>query len=130
VRSFDAPRPRPAPSSFAGTGRDGEPVERTFGARSLVIVVKSDCDGCRAMLESDLEELAGFDVVVVSAAPDLKGEWALARQRVVVAPRLLEELDVRSAPFYVLLDGPAGRVLSEGVVFGPSQVAAEVASFR
>jgi hypothetical protein len=36
---------------------------------------------------------------------------------------------VRWPPFYVLIDADAERVLVEGVVFGPGQVAEEIRSF-
>ena len=50
-----------------------------------------------------------------------------ASNDVLIAPALMKELDIRSAPFYVLIDPSSSRVVTEGVVFGPSQVAAEIA---
>jgi hypothetical protein len=48
---------------------------------------------------------------------------------VVVSPATLEVLEILSAPFYVLIDGVQSRVVSEGSVFSPSQVAQEIAAF-
>jgi hypothetical protein len=129
VRSFDAPRERPAPASISGVTLRGEPVTQDLDGLTLLVAVKSMCDGCRDFVESDLRELGGLPVVVVSATADESGEWDHARQRVIVAPRVLRELDVRWPPFYVLIDPARGRVLTEGVVFGPSQVAEEISSY-
>jgi len=46
-----------------------------------------------------------------------------------VSPDAFRLLDVQSAPLYVLIDPIAGRVVTEGVPFGPSQVANEIASY-
>jgi hypothetical protein len=68
-------------------------------------------------------------VLVVSAEDDESLEWRDARQRVFVSTDAFRLLDVRSAPFYVLVDPVARRVVTEGVLFGPAQVAAEIAPF-
>jgi hypothetical protein len=68
------------------------------------------------------------NVVVVSATRGDE-EWDNARRTIVVAPDLFDELDIRSAPFYVLIDPTSSRVIYEGVIFGPAQVASEIASF-
>jgi hypothetical protein len=47
----------------------------------------------------------------------------------VVAPDVLKELEIRWPPFYVLVDPQERRVITEGVVFAPAQVASEIASF-
>ncbi len=93
---------------------------------ALVVAVKPDCDGCREFIRGDLDELSGVDVVIVSATSS--SEWADATNEVLISPALMKELDIRSAPFYVLIDPTTQRVVTEGVVFGPSQVAAEIAS--
>jgi hypothetical protein len=41
----------------------------------------------------------------------------------------LVELGIRWPPFYVLIDPAVQRVITEGVVFAPSQVAAEIAPY-
>jgi hypothetical protein len=92
---------------------------------TLVVAVKPDCDGCRDFLRGDLKELSNLDVVVISAVSS--DEWVDVANDVLIAPELLKELDIRSAPFYLLIDPSSARVVTEGVVFGPSQVAAEIA---
>ena len=89
------------------------------------MAVKAACDGCRDFLCSDLHELSDVDVVIVSAVAS--EEWLDAANEVLIAPELMRELDIRSAPFYVLIDPSRSRVVTEGVVFGPAQVAAEIA---
>ncbi len=54
-------------------------------------------------------------------------EWTGAAREVLIAPELMKELDIRSAPFYLLIDHSTLQVVTEGVVFGPSQVAEEIA---
>jgi hypothetical protein len=92
---------------------------------TLVVAVKPDCDGCRDFLRGDLREFPDVDVVIVSAFSS--DGWMDAANEVLIAPELMKELDIRSAPFYVLIDPLSLRVVTEGVVFGPSQVAAEIA---
>ena len=124
ARSFDAPRERPAPGVLAGKTPRGEERRIELRRMTLVVAVKPHCDGCREFLITDLRELSNVDVVIVSAA--FSEEWMGVTNEVLVAPELMKELDIRSAPFYVLIDPSSSRVVTEGVVFGPSQVAAEI----
>jgi hypothetical protein len=125
ARSFDAPRNRPAPREFVGVTQTGEERRVEIRQLTLVIAVKPDCDGCRAFVHGDLDELCGVDVVMVSATSS--SEWDGAENEVLISPAFMKELNIRSAPFYVLIDPSTQRVVIEGVVFGPSQVAAEIA---
>jgi hypothetical protein len=125
--SFDTPRERGAPRELAGTTLEGKEWRRVLEGLTLVVAVKPQCDGCRDFIDSDLDELDDVDVVIVSATFD--DEWRGARQHVVVSPVTLNELDIRSAPFYVLIDATRQRVVCEGVIFAPAQVAAEISPF-
>lgn len=129
MRSFDAPRRRRAPSSFTGVTLKGEELTHSFRDLTLVVAIKTMCDGCRDFVNASLEELDMIDVVIVSATNDQDGEWTRARHPILVAPELMKELDVRWPPFYVLIDASTFEVVTEGVVFGPSQVAQEIALF-
>lgn len=129
MRSIDVPRDRPAPASFVGRNLDGDEVTVELRGMTLLVAVKNRCDGCRDFVRSDLEELRGVRVVIVSATNDEDDEWRGARQQVLVAPEVLARLDVRWPPFYVLVDATVGRVVTEGVVFGPSQVADEIEQY-
>ncbi len=93
----------------------------------MVVAIKGNCDGCRAFFDAPLHGFDQVDVVFLAAADD--EEWAGSSRPVLISPEALGRLEVRSPPFYVLIDPVVHAVLSEGVVFGPSQVAAEIAAF-
>lgn len=126
VRSFDGPRERKAPEIIEGCWLNGAPASVQLTDLTLIVAVKTSCDGCRLFVESQLDELAQFQIIVVSATADENGEWVNARQSIMVAPGVLEELEIRWPPFYVLIDPRTRRVLTEGVVFAPEQVADEI----
>jgi hypothetical protein len=128
ARSFDRPRERFAPDSLSGHWTGGDEVTIDLTEVTLVVAVKSHCDGCREFINADVDQLH-VPVLVVSAEDDESLEWRDARQRVFVSTDAFRLLDVRSAPFYVLVDPVARRVVTEGVLFGPAQVAAEIAPF-
>jgi hypothetical protein len=129
VRSIDAPRQRPAPQHFSGVTLDGAHVSQEFEGLTLLIAIKSRCDGCRDIINSSLEEFADLRVIFVSATNDDDDEWSDSAHAIIVAPALLAELDIAWPPFYVLIDALTQRVVCEGVVFGPSQIRDEIAEF-
>jgi hypothetical protein len=128
ARSFDSPRERSAPNTLTGHWLNGAEATVALSEVTLVVAIKSHCDGCREFINADLSELR-VPIVVISAAEDDSSEWSDAKHPVLVSPESFRVLEVRSAPFYVLIDPVARRVVSEGVLFGPSQVAAEIAPF-
>jgi hypothetical protein len=129
ARSFDRTRQRPAPESLSGHWLNGDEATIALTRLTLVVVIKSNCDGCREFLYANLEAFRDLDVVFVSATDDALGEWAEAPRRVLVAPALLASLEVTWPPFYVLIEPATRLVVCEGVVFAPAQVATEIASF-
>ena len=129
MTSFAAPRVRPAPDTVTGTSLDGAPISRPLVGLTLVVAIKQSCDGCRDFIFSELNELSNVPVLILSATGDNNGEWGDSLQQVIVAPQMLKELDVRWPPFYVLIDPEQRLVVTEGVVFGPAQVAREIGSF-
>jgi hypothetical protein len=128
ARSFDRPRERAAPSALRGHWSGGDEAVVELTNVTLVVAIKSHCDGCREFINADLDELH-VAVLIISAEDDESSQWRDARQPVLVSPDAFALLDVRSAPFYVLIDPIAGRVVTEGVLFGPSQVANEIAAY-
>jgi hypothetical protein len=128
ARSFDRTRHRVAPDSLRGHWADGVDVTVALTHTTLIVAIKSDCDGCREFLASELDELR-VPTLVVSANDDGRAEWTDAVQPVFVSPDAFRLLDVRWPPFYVLIDPVARQVLTEGVLFGPAQVAAEIAGY-
>jgi hypothetical protein len=129
VRSIDAPRPRPAPQFFSALTLQGERVRHDFEGLTLLIAIKSNCEGCRDIVNSSLEEFADLHVLIVSATNDDDDEWHDSAHPIVVAPELLGELDIKWPPFYVVIDASTRRVVCEGVVFGPDQIREEIAAF-
>ena len=95
---------------------------------TLVVAIKPNCDGCREFLKADLSELH-VPLLIISAEEDVSGEWRDARLPVFISPDGFRLLDVRSPPLYVLVDPLARLVLTEGVLFGPAQVASEIAAY-
>jgi len=128
ARSFDSPRERSAPDTLHGHWSTGAAATIPLTEVTLVVAIKSHCDGCQDFINADLSELR-VPVVVISADEDETSEWSDAKQPVLISPESFQLLDLRSAPFYVLVDPVAHRVVSEGVLFGPSQVAAEIAPY-
>lgn len=127
ARSFDAPRRRPAPRVLEGRSVTGEERRYSLKGLTVVAVVKANCDGCWDFVWSDLADLGDVDVVVVAA--EAEADWRRAPREVLVAPALLDELEVRGAPWYLLVDPTSSRVLTEGALFSPAQVGEEVAPF-
>lgn len=127
ARSFDAPRERPAPVVLTGLTVDGAARSVPLSRVTVVAVVKPHCDGCRDFLRSDRAALGGVDVVVISAEVD--EEWRGAPCEVLIAPAVIDELEVRGAPWYLVIDPARRRVVGEGTLFSARQVAEEVAPF-
>lgn len=128
-RSVDTLRDRVVATVLRGVSLSGENQTVEFSRLTLVAAVKPHCDGCHEFIFGDLHEFEAVDVVIVSASASDDGEWDDATQPVLVAPEALKELNIRSAPHYVLVDAEISRVIAEGVIFSPAQVANEIASF-
>ena len=129
MSTFDAPRPRPAPDSVSGTTLQGETQTKTLDGLTLIVAIKQSCDGCRDFVNSSLDELDDVTVMILSDTGDSAEEWGDAVQPILVAPAALAALDIRWPPFYVLVDPARRLIVSEGVVFGPAQVAAEIRAY-
>jgi hypothetical protein len=128
ARSFDRPRERAAPEALSGHWSNGDEATVALTRITLIVAIKSNCDGCRAFINEDLSDLP-VPVLVIGADEDESSEWLDATQPVLVSPDAFRLLDIRWPPFYVLIDPIARRVVSEGVLFGLAQVAAEIAPF-
>ena len=128
ARSFDRARERAAPDSLSGHWSNGVEDTIALSEVTLVVAIKPNCDGCRVFLDADLDGLR-VPVLIISAEDDDTGEWRDARRPVFISPDGFRLLDVRWPPLYVLVDPLARRVLTEGVLFGPAQVASEIATY-
>lgn len=128
MSSFDQPRQRLVDLRFSGTV-NGAPVTKSITEKTLVVAIKPNCDGCRDFVHSTLQDLSNVNVLVVSESNDANGEWANGNQEVLICPEILTTLGIRWPPFFVLIDPSTSMILTEGVVFGPSQIAREIAPF-
>lgn len=129
AHSFESFRERPAPTALRGRSLSGEERTVQVSRPTLVVAIKPHCDGCHDFVHGDLRELEGVEVVVVSATTGDDAEWDDAIQPILVAPDLMNELDIRSAPFYILINPKTSLILGEGAVFSSAQVAREIAPF-
>ena len=126
LRSIDSPRRRPAPTTAHLTDSAGATHVLTLEPRTLIVAVKSNCDGCRPFVEDLSIEFPGWRLIVVTrdSMPAEAGH-----RTVWLAPALMDVLEIASAPFFVALDGSPLNVVTEGVVFAPEQVSRELAEF-
>jgi len=128
VSSFDQPRERHVSLSISGVV-NGVPVTKSITEKTLVVAIKPNCDGCRDFVHSTLDDLRNVDVLVVSETSDPNGEWINGNQEVMISPEILDTLGIKWPPFFVLIDPLTSMIITEGVVFGPSQIAKEIAPF-
>lgn len=129
MHSFDAPRDRRAPRRYRGLTLQGEVVQGEFVSPTLVVAVKEDCLGCQSVLEAPEGAFGDVATMIVAARPSAEPLWRTSKHFVLISELLLQELDVRWPPFYVLIDPSSEKVVSEGVVFDREQVRQEIAPF-
>lgn len=124
-----------ASRALRGVDPSGAPVEATLGPRTLLVFVKLDCDGCHELAGLVRDGLEGCDVlgamrVPGGGLPDARvDELTGARGRWLLGEEPFEALDVRSAPFFCVLDGDR-RVVVEGIAFSRADVAALAGAAR
>ncbi len=135
-------RPTTLASDFEGRDLSGAEVSVTVrrpGQWTLLLFLSSDCDGClpfwQALTDPPAHGLT-VDQVVVVAQGSGKGDAAAVRPLVppqslalvVTSPEAYTAYRVHGGPFFVLVDGSAPVVATEGVAWGLSQVADDVAA--
>ncbi len=145
-------RDRPATPASDVTGVDltGRAIDvRVLGTGrwTLLVFLSSHCDGCRplwdALADPTASGLAGDErVVAVTHGPDHEDIAALralapagstgaeVSPAVVMATAAWSAYRVQGPPFFVLVDGAADRVVTEGVAWGVSQIAGHVRMAR
>ncbi|NNN08257.1 MAG: hypothetical protein HKL85_03565 [Acidimicrobiaceae bacterium] len=129
MHSFDATRDRRAPRYFQGTTLEGELVQGNFTSITLVVAVKEDCLGCQSVLEAPEGAFGDVATMMLAARASSEPFWKTSKHRVLISESLLQELDVRWPPFYVLIDPSSEKIVREGVVFAPEQVREEIAPY-
>jgi hypothetical protein len=111
------------------------------GTFTLLLFLKSNCDGCgplwEAVADPGAHGLGGLEVAGVIRIADRKERSAMrrlvprsARPRVMVAPQAFTDYRVHGGPFFVLVDGSGPVVATEGVAWALDQLRADVARAR
>lgn len=127
--------------SVQGTVPSGEPVEFEVTERpwTLLVFLTSACDGCEELWRAfaDPESLPfprDVDPVVVTRGPRFEAPDKVARLAgsgsVVMSDDAWTDYGVHTGPFYVLVDGAAVRVVTEGVAWSLEQIASAVSTAR
>jgi len=129
----DHPASRAA--DVSGVDLSGLPTTvRVLGTRrwTLLLFLSSGCEGCLELWRA-LGDPAGSglatDESVVAVTRDLDGEdadelrrLAVPAVRTVSSSTAWRDYRVQGPPFFALVDGTEGRVVTEGVAWGASQV--------
>jgi hypothetical protein len=124
--------PRRVRTTLEGAGLDGRPTQVSLDVLTLVVVLSTTCDGCRDLAELVRCESPAVAVLGVLRAPpgglpDAEVEaFTGTAGRWVLGDDPFDALDVRSAPYFCLVDKD-GDVVVEGVAFGRSHLEAHVA---
>ena len=109
--------------------------------RTLIAFLSTTCAGCAGLWHSlrDPAELAadGMSVVVVTKGPNEESVDELRRLApasvpvpVLMSTQAWRDYGVTGAPYFVLVDGPTGRVVGEGVAARWGQVRALLGQAR
>lgn len=122
-----------AAHDLAGTlpGGDAVAVGVLDGPQhTLLAFLSSGCTTCQSFwrdLGGTVDLPAGVRLVAVTKGPDEESESAVARLApaglpLVMSTRAYADYQVPGSPYFVLVDGPAGRVVGEGAATGWKQV--------
>ena len=129
MQSIDGARERVAPRHYHGVDLRGELVAGEFEGLTLILAIKEDCLGCRSVLDAPSNSFGDVATMIVAARGATEPGWETTSHRLLISEDLLQQLDVRHPPLYILIDPQNERVVTEGVIFGPSQVRDEIAQF-
>jgi hypothetical protein len=119
-------------TAFRGMDVDGLPTSVQITGPTVVVALSTTCEGCRDLADVVRTGVEGFEVVGVLRSPSGQvtpsdvlafvgstGRWVLGDDA-------FEALDIRSAPFFCVLDA-TGDVHLEGVALGRAHVEAHLA---
>jgi hypothetical protein len=126
-----------------GTAVDGEPVRHALlgtGRFSLLLFLSSSCHGCVPMWEASATPrrfgLTDDEVLIVvtrgptSEPADAIRSLSPPNALTVMSDSAYRDYRVHGAPFFVLVDGTADWVPTEGVAWGTEHVAEHVIRAR
>lgn len=114
-------------TAFEGFDPSGTPITVRVTGPTVVLALSMTCDGCRELADVVREGVAGLDVVGILRLPREKEDrgaviaYVGKSGRWVLGDDGFEAIDVRSAPFFCVLD-ERGEVLVEGVAFGKAHL--------
>lgn len=130
-------RDRPATTALDVSGVDlhGTPISVLVvgsGHWTLLLFLSSRCDGCLDLWRA-LDDPPGAGLAtneeVIAVTRELEAEdaeellrLASPSARTVSSSEAWRNYRVQGPPFFVLVDGTANRVVTEGVAWGPGQV--------
>lgn len=128
-----APVPAVGPVDLVGTTLDGSPVQVAVSGpgTTLLAFLSSGCTTCRSFWERfarpDLVVPGGGRLVIVTAdlddeSPSRLAELAPSGHRLVCSSAAWHAYQVPGSPWFVLVDGGAGRVLGSGTATSWRQV--------
>jgi hypothetical protein len=133
--------PATAASDLSGLDANGTPHRvQILGTDrfTLLLFLSTGCDGCHAIFEGLGSKNSGLlsgdeDVVVVARSTENPEEFIQLVPSgipVIFSGSGWEDYAVHGPPFFVLVDGAANRVITEGVAWGAAQVGEQVAGAR
>jgi hypothetical protein len=125
-RSLDPPRQRPVPDRVVLVNAEGVEQSWTLQTRSVIVAVKTNCDGCHSFYEGSHHVLSAWPVLLIAQHRHDLNHFAGSAHRVFASSELWSALDIRSAPFYLLVAPDPGRIVAEGLAFSPEQVQREI----
>ena len=113
--------------------------EVTNVAWTLLVFLSTSCDGCQelwdAFADPERSPIPGdLQTVVVTRGPSLEAPDNVARlcgaASVVMSDDAWFDYGVHTGPFFVLVDGSAAEVASEGVAWSLDQITGAIATAR
>jgi hypothetical protein len=130
-------------TDLVGTTPEGRPWSIAVAGRpgsTLLVFLTTTCQGCATFWRAAVDPVgaglvADERLVVVARDPDVEDPSAVRRLAPAPAPVLMAgaawaAYGVLGPPFFVLVDGPGRRVLTEGVAWSVEQVAGHLADAR
>ena len=106
---------------------------------TLLVFLSTSCDGCQELWDAFADPKRSpvprdLRTVMVTRGPSLEVPDRVARlagaASVVMSDDAWSDYGVSTGPFFVLVDGPAARVASEGVAWSLEQITGAIAIAR
>jgi hypothetical protein len=125
---------------LSGASLGGEPVDHELSEGwTLLVFLSTSCDGCRELWDvfghpDGTPVPRDVTTVVVTRSAQLESVDTMAglsgSASVVMSDQAWTDYGVHAGPFFVLVDGGADRVATEGVAWSVEQITGAVAAAR